>query len=99
MNEILEFIRDNFEAVMGLLAISTSLAFMGRQRAKQLVVKFLDNAKEDFLLNIDKHAPVYSKYIYAKLPKSARLFLTRKRIEKLIIKFAKEVKEFDLDNK
>jgi hypothetical protein len=95
MNEIINFIMENQEAVLGIIAIVISLVTLGRKRATKLVLKHLESAKEDFLKNIDSHAKVYAKYIYAKLPKTAKLFLTAKRIERIIIKVAEEIKTLD----
>jgi hypothetical protein len=98
MEYVINLITNNKEVIEGLVVIAISLAVYGKQKAKQEVLKFVTIKSEDFLLNVDEHAPAYAKYIYAKLPKRARLFLSIKLIEKLIRKFAKEVK-FNLDKK
>lgn len=95
MNEILQYIAENQEAIGGLVGIAITVGVVGRKRATKLVMEYLKNSKEDFLRNIDNYAPIFAKYIYAKLPKSARLFLTVKRIEKIILKFAKEIQDLD----
>jgi high-affinity Fe2+/Pb2+ permease len=96
MKELINFVIENQETIFGLVAIVVSLVYMGRKRAVKLVHQYLDSSKEDFLKNIEQHAPAFAKYIYAKLPKTARLFLTAKRIEKLIIKFAKQIQDLDI---
>jgi hypothetical protein len=95
MEQILDYIVNNYDIIIGTVAIVVSLLTVGRKRAIEMVLKHLDLAKEDLLRDIDRKAHSYAKYIYTKLPRTAKVFMSVGSIEKMIIKFANEVKDLD----
>lgn len=95
MNDILQYIANHQQEIVGTVFSIFFIATMGRKRAVGLVKDEIEKAQKDFLGNIDKYAPAYAKYLYTKLPKSAKAFVTIKGIEQLIIKCAKQFQDLD----
>lgn len=87
INEVIDFVAKNQEVIIGAIVVVISLVTMGRKRALNFVKNHLGDTKEEVLKNIDEHAPTLARYIYSKLPKTAKLFVTAKVIEKQIHKF------------
>jgi hypothetical protein len=87
MEQILQYITENKELFSGIVVVVASVLLVGRKRALNFVLSHLGTVKHEVLENIDENAPALARYIYAKLPKTAKLFVTAKVIEKQIHKF------------
>lgn len=96
MNTILDFIVANKDSIFIIAIAIVAFFAVGRKRAMNFVATHFNTVKGEILINVEKYAPVYSNYIYGLLPKSARLFVTTKGIEKYIHKIIATLDKWEL---
>lgn len=95
---MLEFIALNYELI-GLVILGVVGAFfVARRKSINAVSEILEHGKDELAENIKENHEKYAEYVYSKLPAKARIFLTKKIIDKIILEFAEAIDEDqDLD--
>lgn len=91
MNQVIDFIVANYGYIIGVGAIAVGAITAGRKKSLKVAKGFILEAKDDLLHHAEKNPRVYANYIYKLIPTKFKAFVTVKKIEKLVVKIARDL--------
>jgi hypothetical protein len=80
--------------VIGVIIIGLVAFFaMGKKRATAILFNLLDESKDMMLASVEEDKEKYVQFIFNKLPKKAKVFITKKRISSILDEFLNTTKK------
>jgi len=97
---VISFLATNYEYIILVVLGTAGLFLIGKKRAINMVLAVFEEAKEELFNTIEQDYEKYAEYIYDKLPKTAKIFVTKTMVSQIIIGIMDLVEEkSDLDKK
>lgn len=83
-----------YKDVIGIVVVGAiGFLTMGKKKAINTLLSLLEESKNILLANIEEDKEKHTQFIFNKLPKKARVFLTKKRISAILDEFIEASKK------
>jgi len=88
-----DFILEHKDIIGVTILILVAFFAMGKKRAIAILFNLLEESKSIMLANIEEDKEKHVQFIFNKLPKKAKVFITKKRISAILDEFLDTTKK------